>query len=366
MAAYGRLIPGVRKIAVLRANAIGDYVFCLPALTALRVAYPRADILLLGKSWHVELLAGRPGPIDRVVQVPDDSGLWKPADDRRLDRLPFFDRMRTERFDLALQLYGGGRNSNPFVRRLGARVTVGLQDHDAEPLDRTLPFVYFQHEIVRYLEVVALVGAPGVTLEPRFAVTDADLEASLHSVPEDSQPLAVLTPGASDARRRWPVERFAEVGRALARAGARVIVSGDASERPLCEELARGVGSSATSVAGMLSLHALVGLLARAAVIVSNDTGPLHLGTAVGSRTVGIFWAFNLTNSSPLLRSRHRPFAAWDPRCPRCGADNSTGRCEHDISFVTSVPLADVRRAALDFLADAGAHRPRRSAVALA
>ena len=140
MAAYGPLIPGARKIAVLRANAIGDYVFCLPALTALRAAYPRADILLLGKAWHAELLVGRPGPVARIAVVPDDAGLLGSVDDpRRLDRLPFFENMRAERFDLALQLYGGGRHSNPFVRRLGAKVAVGMHDRDAEPLDRSLP-----------------------------------------------------------------------------------------------------------------------------------------------------------------------------------------------------------------------------------
>ena len=354
MAASGRLIPGVRKIAVLRANAIGDYVFCLPALTALRAAYPRADILLLGKPWHAELLVGRPGPIDRIAVVPEDAGLFRPVtDEGSLDRHPFFEMMRAERFDLALQLYGGGRQSNPFVRRLGAGVAVGMHDRDAEPLDRSLPFVYFQPEIIRYLEAVALAGAAVVTLEPRFAVTDADLDASLRVIEDDDRPLAVLNPGASDARRRWPVERFAAVGRALAREGARVVVSGDASERALGEELTGLLGGDTTNVAGRLSLHALVGLLSRAAVVVSNDTGPLHLGTAVGARTVGIFWAFNLANSSPILRMRHRPFAAWDPRCPRCGADNSIGRCEHDVSFVTQVPIDGVRDAALGFLKEA-------------
>ena len=362
MAAYGPLIPGVRKIAVLRANAIGDYVFCLPALTALRAAYPRADILLLGKAWHAELLVGRPGPVDRIAVVPDDAGLVEQVDDpRRLDRLPFFENMRAERFDLALQLYGGGRHSNPFVRRLGAKVTVGMHDRDVEPLDRSLPFVYFQHEIVRYLEVVALAGAPVVTLEPRFAVTDTDRAASLSFIPAGDAPLAIINPGASDARRRWPIEHFRAVGHALQRSGARVIVSGNQAERPLCEELARALGDGTTNVAGRLSLHALVGLLARAAVIVSNDTGPLHLGTAVGARTVGIFWAFNLTNSSPLLRTRHRPFAAWDPRCPKCGADNSVGRCGHDVSFVATVPVADVQRAALEFLREAQVHGARRA-----
>jgi ADP-heptose:LPS heptosyltransferase len=116
--------PGVRKIAVLRANGIGDLVFALPALDALRAAYPSAEIVLLAADWHEGLLAGRPGPVDRVIPIPPSTGVRQEPgavdDPAALDR--FFQRMNDESFDLALQLHGGGRYSNPFVRRLGARL----------------------------------------------------------------------------------------------------------------------------------------------------------------------------------------------------------------------------------------------------
>src|SRR5439155_12340988 len=60
--------PGVEKIAVLRANALGDFIFALPALDALRAAYPAAELVLLGAPWHARLLTGRPGPVDRAVR----------------------------------------------------------------------------------------------------------------------------------------------------------------------------------------------------------------------------------------------------------------------------------------------------------
>lgn len=63
-------VPGVRRIAVLRANVLGDFIFALPALEALRAAYPQAEIVLLAKKWHATFLQGRPGPVDRVVAVP--------------------------------------------------------------------------------------------------------------------------------------------------------------------------------------------------------------------------------------------------------------------------------------------------------
>ncbi len=352
-------VDGVRKIAVLRANAIGDYVFCLPALQALRAAYPAAEIVLIGKRWHATLLAGRPGPVDRVIALPDDCALLR-ADPGAASAVPadVLDALRAERFDLALQWHGGGAQSNPLVRALGARVTAGAQAHDAAPLDRTVPYVYFQPQVLRYLELAALVGASPVTIEPHFAVTPADaaavaplLSASTAADAQGpAQPLVVLHPGATDARRRWPLAHFARVGAALRDAGARLVLNGDAGERDLCAALLRLLGGRALDLSGRLSLHGLVGLLARAAVVVANDTGPLHLAHAVGTRSVGLFWAYNMVNCAPLTRARHRPFAAWRMHCPVCGAHNGNGRCAHDVSFIDEIDPAPVAAAALDLL----------------
>jgi ADP-heptose:LPS heptosyltransferase len=65
-------VPDVQKIGVLRANSLGDYLFTLPALDALRAAYGDAEIVLLGAPWHARELAGRPGPVDRVLVAPRD------------------------------------------------------------------------------------------------------------------------------------------------------------------------------------------------------------------------------------------------------------------------------------------------------
>src|SRR5438045_7033921 len=71
-------MPNIHKIAVLRSNAIGDFTFALPALEALRAAYPAAEIVLLGQEWHARFLEGRPGPVDRAVVVPPYRGVSLP------------------------------------------------------------------------------------------------------------------------------------------------------------------------------------------------------------------------------------------------------------------------------------------------
>ncbi len=343
--------PGVERIAVLRANALGDFLFCVPALAALRAAYPDAEIVLLAQPWHREFLHGRPGPVDRVVVVPASRGVrgdeQADEDPRELER--FFERMRAECFDVALQMHGGGRFSNPFVTRLGARLTAGCRAEDAPLLDRWIRYVYLQPEVPRWLEVAGLVGVRPVTLDPMIAVTDDDREEAREIV--EPGPFAVLHPGATAERRRWPAARFAAVGDALAAEGLRVVVTGTEPEREIVAAVCKQMRAASTDACATLSLGGLCGLLCAASVVVSNDTGPLHLSNAVGAPTVGIFWIGNVINGAPLYRERHRPLPAFRTQCAVCGAVNVSSRCEHDASFVDEVSTEDVLEAALDLIA---------------
>jgi ADP-heptose:LPS heptosyltransferase len=344
---------GVRKIVVLRANGIGDLMFSMPALDALRAAHPHAEIVLLGAAHHHELLANRPGPVDRVETVPIWPGVrgapGQPVDEAEIGR--FFTRMRDEEFDVAIQMHGGGAHSNAFLMRLGARLNVGLRADDAPPLDRWVRYVYFQPEVLRYLEVVALLGVTPTRIEPRFAVTDDDRRA-VRDVwqPVGSRGSVVLNPGATDSRRRWSGDRFARVGDAVAALGFDVVVSGGCEDVKLAEEVVAAMGHPATSVAGRLSLPGLVGLLADAALVVSNDSGPLHLAAAVGTPTVGIYWCGNALNGGPTIVHRHRKAISWQLTCSVCGVDCTTGGCEHGASFVDRVTVDEVVREALDVL----------------
>src|SRR5262249_36503308 len=156
-------------------------------------------------------------------------------------------------------------------------------------------YVYYQPEVFRYLEVVGLVGARPVGHEPRLTVTELDLlEAKAVAGEPAGTNRVVLHPGASDTRRRWPAGRFAEGGDALAAAGAEVLVTGTASERPLVDEVVAAMRAPARALVGELSICGLAGLFAGCAVVVANDTGPLHLAAAVGAGTVGVYWVGNV------------------------------------------------------------------------
>ena len=353
-------VPDVERIAVLRANALGDFIFILPALEALRAAYPSAEIVLLGAPWHTKLWRDRPGPVDRVLVVPPAPGIRAPDPGEPESSMEdFLATARKERFDLALQLHGGGANSNPVISGLGARVTAGLRADDAPPLDRWIRYVYYQHEVIRYLEAVALVGAPATTIIPALTVTDADRAEAREVLGEPERPRVALHPGATDTRRRWPPDRFGEVARTLAGDGYEVLVTGTPAERETVEAVVAAAGVPVRPQVGTLSLGGLAACYEGCELLVSNDTGPLHLAGAVGTPTVGVYWIGNLINGAIPLRARHRPIASWTTRCPVCGVDCTRGLyphrpgdgdCPHRDSFVADVPVVEVVEAARELL----------------
>ncbi len=353
------VVPDVERIAVLRSNGIGDFIVAIPALAAVRAAYPNAHVTYLGTTWHPELLTGRPGPWDDVVVVPRYPGV-RDSDETTRDTpevRAFFEEQRERRYDLALQLHGGGGNSNPFVAALGARVTAGSRAPGAPPLDRAIPYVYYQHEVHRFLEVAGLVGAAPVALEPALEVTEADREAAAAVLPDDDPPLVGIHPGATDPRRRWPPESFAAVADAVSELGARAVLVGHGpDDESAGKDIVAAMRFPALNLVNRLSLSAMTGVLERCRVVVGNDSGPRHLAAAVGTATVGVFWCGNLINAGPITRTRHRVGVSFRTSCPVCGADQGSARCPHNPSFVAEVPVPDIVDEVLD-LYDAEAGR---------
>ncbi|MEV5327090.1 glycosyltransferase family 9 protein [Nonomuraea fastidiosa] len=342
-------VDGVRRIAVLRANALGDYLMAVPALEALKRAYPDAELTLLATPWHATFLDGRPGPVDDVVALPPITGV-STYENGRTAPDALYDELRDRRFDLAVQIHGGGRYSNPFIRRLGARVTAGLRAPGAESLDRWLPYTHYHHDTLRFLQVAALVGGVGGGLEPRIEVTAADRAELARTLGLPPTGLVAVHPGATDPRRRWPVERFAEVAD---RTGRPVVVTGTRAEEDLVAGVVAAMRGPAIPVVGVLGIGGLAALYERCDLLISNDTGPRHLAAAVGTPTVAVYWCGNLINAGPLSRAAHRPLISWTTACPTCGADGvdpAAERCPHEESWVRDVTVDMVAEQAYDLL----------------
>ncbi|MES2317969.1 MAG: glycosyltransferase family 9 protein [Pseudomonadota bacterium] len=341
----------VRKIAVLRPSALGDFMFCLPALHALKQAWPEAELVYLGRAWHADFLGGRPGPVDRVVVVPPMPGLNAasdaPGEPHAIEA--FLGAMRGAGFDLALQMFGGGRYANPLVRQFDARLTVGMRSADAAPLDRSLAYAGLVNRRLQLLEVAALAGACAWPMHGALRVTAGDRQCAAQLVPPaPGQRLVIVQPGASDLRRCWPAARFAALADALVEEGALVAVNGSAAEARLVRAVLAAMRHPAINLAGTASLQALCGLMERSVLVVSNDTGPLHMALALGRPCVGIYWFTNLVESAPLCQHGHRAALSTRVACPVCGVENTATRCIHEVSFVDDVALEEVTALAID------------------
>ncbi len=233
-----------------------------------------------------------------------------------------------------------------------------MKSSDAPPLDRWLPYAIYQSEIIRLLETVSLVGGKMCLSEPQIEVTAADLAEAQKYIGRITRPLVVIHPGAADFRRRWPTRHFATVADQIARdRGVQVVLTGTEAERDIVDRVMDAMHAPAINLCGCLTIGGLTGLLSQAQLVISNDTGPLHLARAVNTPTVGVFWAPNVINWGPLFRERHRVVLSWTVECPVCGWTcpqdypfNRHNGCDHAASFVEAADPQEVLDSALDLL----------------
>jgi len=351
-------VEGVQKIAVLRAGALGDFIVTLPALKAIRSAYPDAEIILLGKPWHKKFLLKTRTPVDRVIVVPVKKGIRDETEETEnaVSSETFFETVQQEQFDIAISFQGNGVSVNPFIKRLHAKLTVGLVSEHAEGLDRCLNFYYYQSEVIRYLEVAKLIGADSMDLEPEINVLKQDEQEIEGFMQLLDKPFVVLQPCAVDIRRMWPLENYHALANALKQKNIEVVFAGSQEDKTIVDNIIASMKYEAINSCG-LGLGGLTALLSKAALVIGADTGPLHLARAVNTPTVGIYWAPNLINWGPVTRSIHHPVVSWNMACPFCGIVPNDPypfepgtNCDHAISFVRDITVQQVLDAAENLL----------------
>jgi ADP-heptose:LPS heptosyltransferase/uncharacterized protein YjbJ (UPF0337 family) len=249
------------RLLAYRALGLGDLLTGVPALRALRDAFPDHHVVLAAPA-PLAPLAGLTGAVDEVC---DTAPLGVPAVDGA---------------DLAVNLHGRGPESHRAILAARPRRLIAFGAPDVPW--RGPDWRAAEHEVQRWCRLLEESGIPA---DP----SRLDLPRSACVQRNGSDP-TVIHPGAASAARRWPAERWAAVAAAERRAGRRVVVTGSAAERPLAEAVARGGGVDPADVlAGRTDLIGLAAVIAGAGRVLCGDTGVGHLATAFGVPSVLLF-----------------------------------------------------------------------------
>jgi ADP-heptose:LPS heptosyltransferase len=306
----------VRRIVVLRALMLGDTLCAVPALRAIRRAWPEAHISLLGLPASREL-AARLDCVDEWLCFPGWPGL--PEQTVNVRALPdFLAVMQAAGWDLALQLHGSGGLSNPLVALFGARFSAGFHAPGAwvPPLDAPLYCTWPEQgrESQRLLALCDHLELPIDNEAAEFPLRPED-DAGLDRIWPGWRGggYACLHAGAQLPSRRWPVARFADVAEGLHRRGLVSVLTGTAAEIPLVSQLAelltrRGVPH--VNLAGRTGLWTLGALLRGARLLVCNDTGVSHVAAALAVPSVVVSCGSEVARWAPADARRHRVLAA--------------------------------------------------------
>ncbi|HEY9107355.1 MAG TPA: glycosyltransferase family 9 protein [Roseateles sp.] len=314
----------VRRIVVLRALMLGDMLCALPALRAIRRAWPKAHIAVLGLPVSRELLSRMEG-VDEWLAFPGWPGLPEhPVDVRTLP--DFLRAMQGRGWDLAIQLHGSGQLTNPLLQLLGAGCTAGFYSPGAllPPADaaRYCPWPQHGHETQRLLALCTHLGLPLDGDGLQFPLRPEDDAALRDAWPgwDGCAGYACVHAGAQLPSRRWPVARFAAVAEALHDMGFAVVLTGTSAERALADELAARLharGVPAVDLVGRTTLWSLGALLRRARVLVCNDTGVSHIAAALRVPSVVLSCGSDAARWAPPDRALHRVLAMPAP-CRPC------------------------------------------------
>lgn len=297
--------PAIRRILAISCTALGDTLLSTPGLRALRQTYPQAYITLLV---HPSLQALFTGLAEVDELLPYD-GKWQ-GFGRAARQL--------KDYDLAAIFHGNEPQATPLAYLSGARYIFKLPNanrwnfllSNRQPL---LGWDDFVHGLDQRLAVARLAGASGELSRrmsvPLPAAGDAAVNQALAERGWQEATVVAFQPGASTMSRRWPRARFiaAAVQLAQTRPDLRFVVTGSPAEAALCQEVATGIeaaaplagGTRAWASAGQLPLLALPALLKRASLLVSGDTGPMHLAVTVETPVVALFAVSDPARSGP-------------------------------------------------------------------
>ncbi|GFO57940.1 heptosyltransferase [Geomonas silvestris] len=333
-AAASRPLEVVRRILVIRPGGIGDAVLLAPALVALKKRFPEAELTLLAER--------RNGGAFRLCPQVDRLLLY----DRPADLL----EVLRGGFDVIIDTEQWHRLSAVVARLARAPLSIGYATNDRKRLfSHGVPYSQDDYEAFSFFNLLAPLGisAPESLSVPFLTIPGeaASRAEALLGGGHDPR-LVTVFPGASIPERRWGAARFAELAQRLTLAGCRIAVVGGPGDRGEGETIVAGCGG--LNLAGRTSLVDSAAVIAQSRLLISGDSGILHIAVGLGIPTVSLF--------GPGIEAK------WGPRgldhrivnlhlaCSPCTRFGTTPHCPDGARCLSEISVAEVIAAAQELL----------------
>ncbi|MFA4982566.1 MAG: lipopolysaccharide heptosyltransferase II [Candidatus Omnitrophota bacterium] len=283
-------IRNYRKILIVRLDRIGDVILSTPVIKALRDAYPDSRIAFMASPHAREILEGNPY-LDEVI-IYDKLGKQKGL----IGNLKFIAKLRRKKFDIAIALHPTAR-THQVISMAGIPERIGYDKKLGFLLTKRMPHTKqfgLKHEIEYALDMLRYIGvepkerALYMPLSPECAERVRSM-LDKYGV-KDADKIAVINPSASCPSKRWSAERFAKVADELIeKRGMKVIMISSKADAIYAGRTASFMNKPCINLLGKTSIGDLAGILSRARILISNDSGPVHIACAVGTPAVVIF-----------------------------------------------------------------------------
>jgi len=358
-----RLEAPPRQILLIKFCCLGDAVLVIPSLRALRETFPGARQTMLCTPRTLPVFQDC-AYLDEVLpfQLTGSRGIGEFLRAGLSSLAQTVRLLRDRRFDLVVD-FDNYYNWTTFIGfATGAPCRVGFDPPGQGRrflLTHPVPHVGNRHMVEVYLDLVRAIGADTAARTPELPVA-AELEqwASEHLAAggyhRDGKPLVILSPGRSEAWHfiRWPEENFVATAEALnKRHGAHVLLMGGKAEVPIAERIKSMLSARDVSVINMVgktSIKQSQAVLKQADLLICNDSGPMHIGAAVGVPTLAIFGPANHWRWGP-YGPEHR-VVRLDIDCSPCLFMGKLGKCPRQLLECLQVPVEVVVRAANEML----------------
>lgn len=260
------------RILIVATTALGDTLWATPAIENIRRTFPNAYIAVLTSPIGLEVLQHNPH-IDRLYLLKNPFSLWR--------------KLYSEKFDTVLFFHASQRVAYPICSLLGATRIIGTAGIN-KGLDTLFTHILpnqNQHELVRRLQIAEQIGTRTITEQLSFFLQPEE------SVPKQTHvPCIAIHPGSKDNFKRWPAENFAKLGCLLKeRLECQILVTGNASETVVMEQVAAQIPGAQILKTG--SIRNFAAHLNNIDLLISNDTGPVHLASALGRPVIALYSA---------------------------------------------------------------------------